>query len=80
MKYYYLDLNRKTCAKLYDIALNDNTINNFVKIKINDLQLKFNEDEKILMVGLPLKNKSTKDILTILEENNLDFEITEHHN
>ena len=81
-KYYYVDLSRQDCEKLYNkVADNTIKINSFfVKQQIEDIYNKFNKDNKILTIGLPLKNQTTKEILTILEKNNLHFEITTHHN
>lgn len=80
--YYYLDLNREDCIELYNTLANEDieTNNWFVQQKIQEVYDKFNKDKKILTIGLPLKNQSTKDILTILEENNIHFTITTHHN
>lgn len=81
-KYYYVDLNRQDCEELYNkVADNTIKINSFfVEQQIKDIYNKFKKDNTILTIGLPLKNQTTKEILTILEKNNLHFEITTHHN
>lgn len=79
MRYYYVDINKETIKKLYDIVQTTN-IQGFIAEKIRQLDKKVQKDNRIVVIGLPLKNQSTKDVLTILEENNLDFEINEHHN
>lgn len=81
MKYYYLDLNKETVRTLYDkVCITDEIeVSSFTRIKIQEIDKKF-QDKNLLIIGLPLKNQSTKEILTVLEENNLDFEINTHHN
>lgn len=81
MKYYYLDLNKDSLQKLsHKIFTDDIKISDFAKQRITDCEAKIKKDNKILSFGLPLHNKSTKEILTILEEQQIPFTITEHHN
>ena len=79
MTYKYVDIDRNTIKQLYDIVQTNN-IQGFVAEKIRALDKKIQKDSKIIIIGLPLNNQSTKDILKILKENNLSFEIKAHHN
>ena len=81
MKYYYLDLNRDTIQKLSHKIFTENIkVSDFVKQKIKDCETKIKKDNRILGFALPLHNKSTKEIQIILEEQQIPFTITEHHN